>query len=61
MYFCMFGSITPKMLNFYTQKWGFTWEQLLHNSGKDLQNSVQDGGLTRDTGYSLRFNVGYAS
>jgi hypothetical protein len=61
MYFCMFYSILFRILNFYLQKWGVTWDQVLHNSGKDLQNSVQVVGLTQDIGSSFRFTLGSAS
>jgi hypothetical protein len=61
MYFCMFCSIPLRILNFHLQKWGVTWDQVLHNSGKDLQNSVQVVGLTQDIGSSLKPTSGYAS
>jgi len=57
----MFYSMLYRIINVYLQKWGFARDQVLHNSGKDLQNSVQNGGLTQDIGSSLRPTLGYAS
>ena len=61
MYFCMFYDIPFRILNFYLQKWEVARDQVLHNSGKDLQDSVQVVGQTQDTGSSLRPTLGYAS